>query len=128
MYKILIIAGEPSGDILGSKLIKEMKKQFQEIVNLNNSYRKELVFQGIGGPKMKNEGLTCLYKIEDLSIMGISEVILSISRIYSIIYSLKNYTNVWKPDLIITIDSPDFCFRLVKKIRKIEKKKGVGKQ
>ncbi|MFL2801436.1 MAG: lipid-A-disaccharide synthase [Paracoccaceae bacterium] len=121
MYKILIIAGEPSGDILGSKLIKEMKNQFQEIVNLNNSHKKELVFQGIGGPKMKNEGLTCLYRIEDLSLMGISEVISSIFKIYSIIFSLKNYTNVWKPDLIITIDSPDFCFRLVKKIRKKDK-------
>ena len=49
MYKILVIAGEPSGDSLGSKLIKEMKTQFQEIINLNKSHQKELVFQGVGG-------------------------------------------------------------------------------
>ena len=121
MYKILVIAGEPSGDSLGSKLIKEMKDQFQEIINLNKSHQKELVFQGVGGPKMKHEGLVCLYRIEDLSVMGITEVIRSIPKIYSIIVSIKNYANAWKPDLIITIDSPDFCFRLVKKIRTIDK-------
>ena len=121
MYKILVIAGEPSGDSLGSKLIKEMKTQFQEIINLNKSHQKELVFQGIGGSKMKNEGLVCLYRVEDLSLMGITEVISSIPKIYSIISSITNYVNAWKPDLIITIDSPDFCFRLVKKIRRIDK-------
>ena len=121
MHKILVIAGEPSGDSLGSKLIKEMKTQFQEIINLNKSHQKELVFQGIGGSKMKNEGLVCLYRVEDLSLMGITEVISSIPKIYSIISSITNYVNAWKPDLIITIDSPDFCFRLVKKIRRIDK-------
>ena len=117
MYKILVIAGEPSGDILGSKLIKEMKTQFQEIIKLNKSHQKELIFQGIGGSKMKNEGLVCLYRVEDLSLMGITEVLSSIPKIYSIISSIANYADTWKPDLIITIDSPDFCFRLVKKIR-----------
>ena len=121
MYKILIIAGEPSGDSLGSKLIKEMKTQFQENIDLNKSHKKELIFQGIGGPKMKNEGLICLYRVEDLSVMGITEVLSSIPKIYSIISSIKNYANAWKPDLVITIDSPDFCFRLVKKIRTIDK-------
>jgi len=121
MHKILVIAGEPSGDSLGSKLIKEMKTQFQEIINLNKSHQKELVFQGIGGSKMENEGLVCLYRVEDLSLMGITEVISSIPKIYSIISSITNYVNAWEPDLIITIDSPDFCFRLVKKIRRIDK-------
>ena len=121
MYKILVIAGEPSGDILGSKLIKEMKTQFQEINKLNRSHQKELIFQGIGGLKMKNEGLVCLYRVEDLSLMGITEVISSIPKIYSIISSITNYAKAWKPDLIITIDSPDFCFRLVKKIRTTDK-------
>ena len=92
-----------------------MKNQFQENIDLNKSHQKKIVFQGIGGIKMKNEGFTCLYQIEDLSIMGISEVLGNIPKIYSMIRSIKNYANAWKPDLIITIDSPDFCFRLVKK-------------
>ena len=121
MYKILIIAGEPSGDNLGSKLIKEMKIQFEEKFHSNNSKKKELLFQGIGGLKMQNEGFVCLYKIEELSIMGFFDVFKRIRKIYSIIFALSNYTKVWKPDLIITIDSPDFCFRLVNKIRKIDK-------
>ena len=74
MYKILIIAGEPSGDNLGSKLIKEMKIQFDEEVDQKNSQNKKLLFQGIGGPKMQNEGFVCLYKIEELSIMGFFDV------------------------------------------------------
>ena len=121
MYKILIIAGEPSGDNLGSKLIKEMKIQFEEKFHSNNSKKEELLFQGIGGLKMQNEGFVCLYKIEELSIMGFFDVFKRIRKIYSIIFALSNYTKVWKPDLIITIDSPDFCFRLVNKIRKIDK-------
>ena len=53
--------------------------------------------------------------------MGITEVISSIPKVYSIISSITNYAHAWKPDLIITIDSPDFCFRLVNKIRKRDK-------
>ena len=106
MYKILIIAGEPSGDNLGSNLIKEMKIQFEEIVHSKNYQNKELLFQGIGGPKMKNEGFVCLYKIDELSIMGFFDVFKSLRKIYSIIFA---------------INSPDFCFRLVNKIRKIDK-------
>ncbi len=121
MYKILIIAGEPSGDNLGSKLIKEMKIQFDEEVDQKNSQNKKLLFQGIGGPKMQNEGFVCLYKIEELSMMGFFDVFKSLRKIYSIIFAISNYTKAWKPDLIITIDSPDFCFRLVNKIRKIDK-------
>ena len=87
MHKILVIAGEPSGDSLGSKLIKEMKTQFQEIINLNKSHQKELVFQGIGGSKMKNEGLVCLYRVEDLSLMGFFDVHKSIEKfILSFLY------------------------------------------
>ena len=121
MYKILIIAGEISGDNLGSNLMREMNKQFQEIIGLEKSQNHRLIFQGIGGPKMKNEGLICLYRIDDLSIMGFSEILGSIFKIYSILTNLKNYTYEWKPDLIITIDSPDFCIRLVNKIRKVDK-------
>ena len=86
MYKILIIAGEPSGDSLGSKLIKEMQNQFQEIIDLKKPDQERLIFQGIGGLKMKNEGLICLYRVEDLSVMGITEVLVSIPKIYSIIF------------------------------------------
>ena len=99
MYKILVIAGEPSGDILGSKLIKEMKTQFQEIINLNKSHQKELIFQGIGGSKMKNEGLVCLYRVEDLSLMGITEVISSIPK-FILSFLVLQIMLTWKPDLI----------------------------
>ena len=89
MYKILIIAGEPSGDNLGSKLIKEMKIQFEEKFHSNNPKKKELLFQGIGGLKMQNEGFVCLYKIEELSIMGFFDVFKRIRKIYSIIFASK---------------------------------------
>ena len=121
IYKILIIAGESSGDNLGSKLINEMKRQFNKNADINYSKKNELIFQGMGGSMMEKEGAICLYGIENLSVMGFVEVISSIQKINSIIYRLTRYTNAWKPDLIITIDSPDFCLKLVKKIRKIDK-------
>ena len=65
MYKILIIAREPSGDNLGSKLIKEMKIQFNEKVNSKNFQNKKLLFQGIGGFKMQNEDLYVFIKLKN---------------------------------------------------------------
>ena len=79
MYKILIIAGEPSGDNLGSKLIKEMKIQFdeevdQKIPKIKNYFFKELVVLRC---KMR---ILCLYKIEELSIMGFFDVFKSLEK------------------------------------------------
>ena len=109
MNKILLLAGEASGDELGSSLIEGLKKILPN----------EIDFQGIGGPLMKENGLKELYSMNEISVMGFSEVLPKIFRILKIINSISNYVDAWRPDLIITIDSPDFCLRVAKKIKKI---------
>ena len=110
MNKILLLAGEASGDELGSSLIQGLKKV----------YSREIDFQGIGGPLMKENGLKELYNMNEISVMGFSEVLPKIFQILKIINSIVKYVEAWKPDLIITIDSPDFCLRVAKKIKKID--------
>ena len=131
MPKILIIAGEPSGDNLGAQLIQEMIFQHSLISSTNKGKEvefsqkfikeKEIIFQGIGGPLMKKQGLISLFSMEDLSVMGLTEIIPRLPKIFSIIRRLVEYVNIWKPDLIITVDSPDFSIRLVKRLRMVDK-------
>ena len=111
--KIYLIAGEPSGDLLGSRLMKAMKAK----------YGNEVLFYGVGGETMEAEGLKSLFDISDLAVMGLSEVIPSIPKILGLIkQTVKNIEEI-KPDVVITIDSWSFSSRIHKALRK--KKLGV---
>ena len=108
--KILIIAAEPSGDKLGANLIDGLKSEFEE--------KGEIVLHGIGGPLMKSRGLVTFFNFNELAIMGLSEIVPKIPKILNIINRMVKYALVWKPSLIITIDSPDFSLRVAKAIKK----------
>ena len=112
MLKILIVSGEPSGDFLGLSLIRGLKKLIQEQTS------KQISFQGIGGPLMESEGFVSLIEQSRISKMGIIDILLNISDLLSDLNKITNYCIAWNPDLIITIDSPEFSFRLNKKVRK----------
>ncbi len=112
--KIFMIAGEPSGDRLGANLIEGLRLQLAQ-------KGVEIVFQGIGGPLMKERGFISLFDIKDLAVMGFWEVLPKLNNILSIIKKISKYAVVWEPDVIITIDSPDFCFRVNKRIKKMWK-------
>ena len=106
--KIYLIAGEPSGDLLGSRLMKAMKAK----------YRNDVLFYGVGGETMEAEGLKSLFDISDLAVMGLAEVIPSIPKILGLIkQTVKNIEEI-KPDVIITIDSWSFSSRIHRAIRK----------
>ena len=107
--KILIIAAEPSGDKLGANLMRGL------IQELNG--REEIIFQGIGGPLMKNMGAISFYDFNDLSLMGFTEIIPNIFKILKIVARLSEYGLAWNPDVIISIDSPDFSLKISKKIK-----------
>ena len=107
--KILIIATEPSGDKLGANLIDGLHSELKG--------KGQLVFQGIGGPLMRSRGVTTLFNFNELSVMGFFEIIPKLPKILSVINRMVKYALVWKPDLIITIDSPDFSLRIAKKIK-----------
>lgn len=106
--KIFVIASEASGDMLGAKLLEE--------INKNNNYNYELT--GVGGQLMQAQNFTSIFPLEDLAVMGFVEVIAVLPRIISRINFTYQKILEFKPDIIITIDSPDFCFRVMKKLQK----------
>lgn len=110
MVRIGIVAGEASGDLLGSHLIQSLKRQ-----------RADLEFVGIAGPKMIKEGAQSLFSIERLSVRGYLEVIKHLFGLLKLRRQLLKYFLNNPPDLFIGIDAPDFNFWLEKKL----KKKGV---
>ena len=107
--KIFIIAGEDSGDKLGSAIID----------GLNNILDTPPIYVGIGGNGMKSRGLESIFPMSDLSVMGFIEIFLQYKnlkeRINQTIVSILDE----KPDILLTIDAPEFCFRVAKKIKSL---------
>ena len=107
--KIYLIAGEPSGDLLGSRLMRSMRKK-----------DKNIEFFGVGGDTMEAEGLKSLYDISDLAVMGLTEVIPSIPKILRLIKETVADIQKVKPDVVVTIDSWSFSSRIHKALRKLK--------
>lgn len=106
--KIFLIAGEASGDILGAGLMASLKAE----------YPGNISFAGVGGMQMQAQGLQSLFPMEELSIMGLAEVLPKLPLLIRRINETSKRAIESKPDAIVTIDSPDFCFRVIKKLRK----------
>ena len=106
--KIFIIAGEPSGDVLGGKLMTAIKDE---------SSGRAIEFIGVGGSKMQEQGLNSLFPICELSIMGFAEVIPHIPQLLKRINQTAQKIIDSGAQMVITIDSPDFCFRVIKKLK-----------
>lgn len=113
MKKVYLIAGEPSGDLLGSRLMRALRKKTDGKVE----------FYGVGGETMEQEGLMPLFDIADLSIMGIMEIIPSIPKVLRHLKNTVNDIIKVQPDVVITIDSWSFSARVHKALRK--KKPGI---
>ena len=108
--KIYLIAGEPSGDLLGSRFMRAMRQKTNGAVE----------FYGVGGDTMEVEGLKSLFDISDLAIMGLTEVIPSIPRVLRRIKeTVKDIIRV-QPDVVMTIDSWSFSSRVHKALRKLK--------
>lgn len=107
MVRIGIVAGEASGDLLGSHLIQALKQK-----------RPDLEFFGIAGPKMISEGARSLFPIERLSVRGYLEVIKHLWGLLKLRRQLLDFFLSDPPDLFIGIDAPDFNFWLEKKLKK----------
>jgi len=105
LLKFFFIAGEPSGDIHGGKLIKAIKE-----VHPNSS------FMGLGGNSMINEGMKITHHVDRLSVMGFYEVLKHLPRLLKIMGETINLIREVKPDRIVLIDYPGFNLRLAKNI------------
>jgi len=95
--RVLIIAGEASGDLHGSNLVREM-------LSLNP----RLQFYGVGGENMRKVGVHLFADITDMAVVGITEVFFKLRKIYSVYRKLKNSIASDPPALVILIDYPDF--------------------
>lgn len=106
--KVFIVAGEESGDLLGARVMAALKQRAP----------RPIIFHGVGGSAMKDQGLRAIFPMEDLSIMGIAEVLPRLSLLMDRIKETQEtiYQNDY--DVVVTIDSPDFCFRVLKGLRK----------
>lgn len=107
MRTFYIIAGEPSGDALGAKLMRALSMRLGT----------EARFRGIGGPKMIEEGLTSLFPYEQLSLMGFLEVVPHLPRLMERIRETVEAALRLNPDVVITIDSPGFNFQVAKRLK-----------
>lgn len=105
MIKVFIIAGEASGDVLGARLIAALRDK-----------RGDLSFSGIGGARMAEAGLTSLFPMQELAVMGLAEILPRIFALQARIKQTINAIRTARPDLVVTIDSPGFCLRVLKGI------------
>ena len=108
--RIVILATEPSGDFLGSELIKNLKKN------------KKVKISGVGGQQMKDEGFHSWMSINEFNAIGIYEVLIRIFKFLKIFKFIKRKIIDFKPDILITIDSPSFSYRIVKSLQILRKK------
>ena len=105
IMRIAIIAGEVSGDILGSRLIASLKKHYPNAT-----------FEGIAGPEMQAQGCESLYAMERLSIMGFTE---ALPRLRELLKMRKTLIQRWKktpPHFFVGIDAPDFNLKIEKEL------------
>lgn len=107
-HHIYLIAGEPSGDFLGAALMRALK------IKTDGNIR----FSGIGGPLMAAEGLNSLFPMAEIALMGLVEIIPHILHIRKRIKQTVNDIFKDVPDAVVTIDSPGFCKRVIKKVRR----------
>jgi lipid-A-disaccharide synthase len=105
--QIMIVAGEQSGDLHGSNLVKAMRR-----------IDPTLLFYGIGGRKMKEAGVELMADSADMAVVGLTEVAGKLAMILSVMRRMKQALKEQKPALLILIDYPDFNLRLGKAAKK----------
>ena len=106
--QVFIIAGEASGDLHGSNLIRALKARLPQAR-----------FVGIGGPHMQDAGLELLFPISDLAVVGVVEVISHIRSILKAFNIITDWLRNERPDLLIVIDYPDFNLRVASKAKRL---------
>ncbi len=104
--RVFMVAGEHSGDHLGAGLIRALRER-----------RSGLVINGVGGDAMIREGLTPLFPMSDIAVMGIMPVVARLPRILDRIRRTVEAVVHDHPDVLVIIDSPDFTHRVARKVR-----------
>jgi len=108
MKKIFILTGEPSGDKLASTVISKLKQ--------NNS---DIEYSCVGGVHLNSLGIKSIYDLKEITYIGFTSVLLNIFKIKKKINETVNKIIEFKPDILFSVDSPDFTLRVAEKVKKI---------
>ena len=106
MKKIFILTGEPSGDKLASKVISKLK-----ILNPNIKYL------SVGGEGLKSLGIKSIYNLEEITYLGFTKVLFNIFKINKKINKTVKSILEFSPDILFTVDSPDFTLRVAERVK-----------
>jgi lipid-A-disaccharide synthase len=105
---LMLVCGEPSGDLLGAQLMAALKTLAGDRVR----------FCGVGGAAMARQGLESLYPLDATAVMGLREVVPAIPRILKHVRRAVDFALETRPDAVVVIDSPDFTHRVARGIKK----------
>ncbi len=106
-YRIVVIAGEHSGDALGGKLMAQ----------LNRRLPGRIAYTGVGGHLMEREGLTSVFPLADITVMGVFAILKQLPHLWRRGLEARDAAVAAKPDVVIIIDAPEFTHRVAKRIR-----------
>jgi lipid-A-disaccharide synthase len=104
--QVFVLAGEPSGDMLGGRLLQALRDQAGD----------QLEFFGVGGPRMAEHGLASLFPMEELSLIGFTEILPHLPRLAGRLRHTAAEIRRRRPALVLTIDSPGFALRLQRRL------------
>ena len=107
MKKIFILTGEPSGDKLASKIITKLK-----------STRSDIEYLSVGGEHLNALGIKSIYDLKEITYLGFTRVLLNIFKLKSKINETVKEIIKFKPDILFSVDSPDFTLRVAKEVKK----------
>jgi lipid-A-disaccharide synthase len=106
--RLMIVCGEPSGDLLGAQLMTALGKETGGAVE----------FSGVGGEAMAAQGFQSLFPLEATSVMGIVEIVPRIPAILKLMRQVTDFAVAAEPDAVVLIDSPEFTQRVGKRIKR----------
>jgi len=106
MTTIMLVCGEPSGDLLGGQLMAGIK-----------ALDPDVKIVGVGGAAMARQGLQSLFPLDATAVMGLREVVPAIPRILARVREATGYALATRPDVVVVIDSPDFTHRIARAIK-----------
>ena len=109
MKKIFVLTGEPSGDKLAFKVISKLKKNYTDIEYLC-----------VGGAYLNSLGIKSIYELKEITYIAFTSVLLNIFKIKKKINETVDKIIEFKPDILFSVDSPDFTLRVVQKVKNLE--------
>ena len=108
MKKIFVLTGEPSGDKLASTAISKLQKDYPDIEYLS-----------VGGSNLRKIGIKSIFDLKEITYLGFTSVLLNIFKINKKINQTVKEILKFNPDILFSVDSPDFTLRVAEKVKKI---------